>query len=117
MAKQSTVGRYLIHRLESLGVTWCLASGQGAAHERNLMHNAGTAVAFGLSQKAAILAVGDNLTRLVLRAPPQRAAVTLTRLLARIARALERPRPGRSWPRRSLQPQTRWTPSGRRGGG
>jgi len=70
-----------------------------------------------LSQKAAILAVGDNLTRLVLRAPPQRAAVTLTRLLARIARALERPRPGRSWPRRSLQPQTRWTPSGRRGGG
>lgn len=67
-----------------------------------------------LSQKAAILAVGDHLTRLVLRAPPKRALVTLERLLRRIARARERPRHGRSWPRRSLQPQSRWTPSGRR---
>lgn len=70
-----------------------------------------------LSQKAAILAVGDHLTRLVLRSPPDRALVSFERLLRRLARALERPRPGRSWPRRSLQPQTRWTPSGRRGGG
>ncbi len=44
-------------RLESLGVTWCLASGEGTAHERNLTHNAGTAVAFGLSQDAAIRAI------------------------------------------------------------
>jgi len=43
--------------LESLGIRWCLASGQEAAHERNLRHNAGTAVAFGLSPEAAIRSI------------------------------------------------------------
>ncbi|MCH8269907.1 MAG: amidohydrolase family protein [Planctomycetes bacterium] len=44
-------------RLQDAGIRWCLASGQGAAHERNLMHNAATAVAFGLSQGDAIRAI------------------------------------------------------------
>ncbi len=70
-----------------------------------------------LSQKAAVLAVGDHLTRIVLRSPPRQARETLVRLLTRIARALEKPRPGRSAPRRSLQPHSRWTARGRRGGG
>lgn len=70
-----------------------------------------------LSQKAAILAVGDHITRLVLRSPPETALATLRRLLHRISRALQRPRPGRSSPRRSLLPNSRWIASGRRGGG
>ncbi len=70
-----------------------------------------------LSQKGAILAVGDHLTRLVLRSPPRQMETVLQRLLKRIARAVEKPRPGRSSPRRSLQPQRRWTAAGRRGGG
>jgi hypothetical protein len=69
-----------------------------------------------LSQKAAILAAGNHLTRLVLRSPQHLLRATLQRLLRRIARALERPRPGRSHPRRSLQPQPRWSARGRRGG-
>jgi len=70
-----------------------------------------------LSQKAAILAVGDHLTRLVMHSPPRRAQRTLQRVLTRIARALDPPRPGRSCPRRSLQPNRRWTVRGRLGGG
>ena len=69
-----------------------------------------------LSQKAAILAVGDHLTRIVLRRPASRAVADMTRLLRRIARARERPRPPRSSPRRSLQPGPKWGPKGRRTG-
>lgn len=70
-----------------------------------------------LSQKGAILAVGDHLTRLVLAQPADRAAHHLRRLLERIARARYKPRPGRSEPRRSKLPQRRWGPRGKRGGG
>lgn len=70
-----------------------------------------------LSQKGAVLAVGDHLTRLVLRSPPEQMRTALRRLLRRIAGAIERPRPGRSAPRRSLQPHSKWTAHGRRGGG
>ena len=68
-----------------------------------------------LSQKAAILAVGDHLTRLVLHRPSEAARDDLERLLRRIARARERPRATRSCPRRSFLPQRRWGPNGRRG--
>ncbi len=44
-------------RLEAAGVTWCLASGEESAHERNLPHHAGKAVAHGLSRDAAIRAI------------------------------------------------------------
>jgi hypothetical protein len=69
-----------------------------------------------VSQKGAILAVGDHLTRLVLTAPPEQTRRHLRLLLERIARARYKPRPGRSHPRRSLLPQRRWGPNGRRGG-
>ncbi len=44
-------------RLEAAGVRWCLASGEETAHERNLAHNAGTAVAYGLDPEAGIRAI------------------------------------------------------------
>ncbi len=44
-------------RLEALGVTWCLASGEETAHERNLPYNAGTAIAHGLSEEAALRSI------------------------------------------------------------
>ena len=69
-----------------------------------------------LSQKAAILAVGDHLTRIVLRRPAASARRDLERLLLRIARAREKPRSGRSAPRRSLQPKPKWGPKGRTSG-
>ena len=69
-----------------------------------------------LSQKGAILAVGDHLTRLVLAQPAEQALTHLRLLLERIARARYKPRPGRSYPRRSRLPQPRWGPTGRRAG-
>ena len=66
-----------------------------------------------LSTKGAILAVGDHITRLVLHSPRRDAAEHMRRLLRRIARAIERPRNGRSYPRRSLRPEPRWGPRGR----
>ena len=70
-----------------------------------------------LSQKGAILAVGDHLTRPVLAQPPDRAVTHLRLLLERIANARYKPRPGRSQPRRSKLPQRRWGPKGKRAGG
>lgn len=64
-----------------------------------------------ISQKAALLATAAHITRLCM-ANPETAHVR--RLLARIARALDPPRPGRSYPRRSLKPPPRWGPTGRR---
>ncbi len=58
-------------RLEAAGITWCLASTDDTAHERNLPYNAAIAVAHGLEHDAAIrgvtlssariLGVGDEL--------------------------------------------------------
>lgn len=70
-----------------------------------------------LSQKAAVVAVGEHLTRLVLRQPPERAHASLARLLIRIAAARDRARPPRSVPRRSFLPARKWGPNGRRSGG
>lgn len=44
-------------RLEAAGVSWCLASGEGASNERNLPYAAGRAVAYGLPRDAAIRAI------------------------------------------------------------
>lgn len=44
-------------RLYEAGVRFAIASGSGAAHERNLNHNAATAVAFGLPQAEALKCV------------------------------------------------------------
>ncbi len=43
--------------LESLGIVWCLASGEETAHERSLPHHAGLAMGHGLSEEAAIRSV------------------------------------------------------------
>jgi len=44
-------------RLHEAGVRFCIASGAGAAHERNLNHVAATAAAYGLPKEAALAAV------------------------------------------------------------
>jgi imidazolonepropionase-like amidohydrolase len=44
-------------RLYDAGVRFTIASGTGAAHERNLNHNAATAVAFGLAPDQALKAI------------------------------------------------------------
>ena len=61
----------LPQRLEAAGIPWCFASGEEAAHERNLPYAAAMAVAYGLPPDAAlravtlspatILGVGDRL--------------------------------------------------------
>lgn len=44
-------------RLQATGVRWCLASGQETPHERNLAHQAATAVAYGLDHDAGLRAI------------------------------------------------------------
>lgn len=66
-----------------------------------------------LSQKGGFLSVQDFLTRLLLAPTVQRFTRWLVRLMQRIARALDPPRPGRSFPRRSYRPRSCWGPSGR----
>ena len=43
--------------LHEAGVRFCIASGSGSAHERNLNHNAGTAAAYGLPKDEALRAI------------------------------------------------------------
>lgn len=44
-------------RLKEAGVKFCIASGAGAAHERNLNHIAATSAAYGLSREDALKSV------------------------------------------------------------
>lgn len=67
-----------------------------------------------LSQKAIVLATADHLTRIVLRGQAEQAQGHLLQLLRRIGAAVERPRPGRSYPRRSLLPARKWARNGKR---
>lgn len=68
-----------------------------------------------LSQKAAVLGLAEYVTRLFLLRGPE-ARGELRALLQRIARVREKPRPGRTHPRRSYRPRLRWGPTGRCGG-
>jgi imidazolonepropionase-like amidohydrolase len=52
-------------RLHEAGVRFAIASGNGAAHERRLNHNAGTAVAYGLPRQKALEAVTLEAARIV----------------------------------------------------
>ena len=52
-------------RLYEAGVRFTIASGSGAAHERNLNHNAATAVAFGLAQDQAIKAITADAAEII----------------------------------------------------
>ncbi len=67
-----------------------------------------------LSQKAVVLAMADHLTRIVLGGPAEQARAHLLHLLRRIGAAVYRPRPGRSYPRRSLLPARKWARDGKR---
>ena len=75
-----------------------------AAAEQNVEPN-------DISQKSGLLATAAYITRLCITVTE---TSNITRLLARIARALDPPRPGRSYPRRSFKPQPRWGATGRR---
>ena len=66
-------------------------------------------------QKTAILAVADYLTRLLLEEGEDELRSNIAFLLERIGRTLVRPRPGRSFQRRSFRPRPPWTPRGRKG--
>jgi len=66
-------------------------------------------------QKTALLAVADYLTRLLLEDRQDELQAVTARLLGRIAETIVRPRPGRSYPRRSYRPRPRWTPTGKKG--
>lgn len=68
-----------------------------------------------ISQKGAVLAMAAYITRILLAQDEQRALRELHALLRRIIRIRDKPRPGRSFPRRSFQPARRWGPTGRRG--
>jgi hypothetical protein len=66
-----------------------------------------------LSQKRAILAVAAYITRLALRANRLAMQDIVNRLLERIARNIDPPRPGRSFARRSFRPRPPWGPRGK----
>lgn len=68
-----------------------------------------------VGEKAALLAVADDLTRLLLTTAPRAAVRLLDHLLERISRHTVKPRPGRRYPRRSYKPESKWKPHGRRG--
>jgi hypothetical protein len=66
-----------------------------------------------LSQKRSILAVAAYVTRLFLLKDRARLERIVGRLLERIARNTDPPRPGRSYPRRSFRPRPRWHARGK----
>ncbi len=68
-----------------------------------------------LYQKTAILSTADSITQLLLEEREGELKDIVGYLVARIARDIVPPRPGRSYPRRSYRPRPRWTPNGKRG--
>lgn len=68
-----------------------------------------------LYQKTAVLATADFITQLLLKERESELKEIVSYLLARIARDVVLPRPGRSYPRRSYRPRPRWTPTGKKG--
>jgi len=69
-----------------------------------------------LSQKAAVLGLAAYVARLFLSADTVYARRELQALVRRITRRSQRPRPERSFPRRSFRPHRKWGPQGRCGG-
>ena len=67
-----------------------------------------------LSQKRTILAVAAYLSRLLLLKDRKRLERIIARLLDRIARNTDPPRPGRSYVRRSFRPRPRWHAGGKK---
>ena len=67
----------------------------------------------GLSSKAACIGTSEFLIRMLFHGdrPVKEWA---SRLVSRLARSRERPRPDRSFPRRSFKPLPKWGPRGNR---
>jgi hypothetical protein len=68
-----------------------------------------------VSQKAAVLAMGTLLMKVTLAPTATAALQFIERSMRRLLQTLDQPRPGRSYPRRSLKPTPKWGPSGRNG--
>lgn len=69
-----------------------------------------------ISPKCATLAFADYVTRLLLACDAEEAAPFLERLLQRMIKTKDPPRPLRKFIRRSFKPISKWCPGGRRGG-
>jgi Transposase DDE domain len=69
-----------------------------------------------LQQKGAVLTLADYVTRLFLQKDSDAILDTIERVLKRIARHPYHKRDGRSFPRRSFKPSSKWGAQGRRGG-
>jgi len=52
-------------KLQAAGLTWCLASGERTANERNLPYTAGRAVTYGLDRDAALRAITIHAARVL----------------------------------------------------
>jgi len=65
--------------------------------------------------KAAVAAVSRHLVELLLHDEADRLAVLVANLHEQIRRRVQPLRPGRSWPRRSFKPSSKWHALGRRG--
>ena len=66
-----------------------------------------------ISQKAALLALGSYVTRVFVDPNDKDFVPNIARLIQRISRNLDPPRPGRSFPRRSYRPTPRWNSKGK----
>lgn len=69
-----------------------------------------------LSPKAAVLAVADHLTRILILDDHGAATLRLIHLLERLRTPKQSRRRGRKFARRSYKPSPKWGPLGRRGG-
>lgn len=90
-----------------------------AAIARLLMANAAAEIDVpyhDLSPKSGVLAVVTSIVRLLLCDDPELRIDQHASLLRRIARRLNKRRPGRSCPRRSFKPGPRWNSKGKVGG-
>jgi len=67
------------------------------------------------SQKGAVLTLAAFLTRILLDPDPRTAKSTVHRAIQRLLLTRDRRRPGRSHPRRSFKPTSKWNATGRRG--
>ena len=68
-----------------------------------------------VSQKGAVLTFAKYLTRIFLAPNPAYARRSVDRAMQRMLATRDKPRPGRSHPRRSFRPTSKWCPRGRRG--
>ena len=68
-----------------------------------------------VSQKEAVLTFAKYLTRIFLAPNPAYARRSVDRAMQRMLATRDKPRPGRSHPRRSFRPTSKWCPRGRRG--